>query len=205
MVETATVETASVETATVPEEDLNRLVRSLASRVLRGIPRGSGIEMCDLIQAGNIGLMQAVRSYSALSGAPLAGYARFRIRGEMLDMVRRHLGRSSFPAIRQSVRARAESEKPEIENTLPASPEESPLRLLASRETAAILGQEVERLPLRYRMVVRLRYSREFSLREIGAALRVNESRACQLHRNALGRLRRALSSRGVKGFSQLM
>jgi RNA polymerase sigma factor (sigma-70 family) len=149
--------------------------------------------------------MQAVRSYSAVSGAPLAGYARFRIRGEMLDTVRRHVGRSSSPVVRQSVRARAEGEESEIENTLPASPEESPLRLLATRERAAILGQEVERLPLRYRMVVRLRYSREFSLREIGAALRVNESRACQLHRNALGRLRRALSSRGVKGFSQLM
>jgi RNA polymerase sigma factor FliA len=79
------------------------------------------------------------------------------------------------------------------------------LRQLVSRERAAILGQEVQRLPPRYRMVVRLRYSRELSLREIGVVLRVNESRACQLHRSALGRLRRALSSRGVKGFLHLM
>lgn len=162
--------------------------------------------MSDLIQAGNLGLMQARRSFNSMNGAPLSGYAKFRIRGEMLDTVKRNAGRgSAAAAVRAGIRVGAGDEEFELENSLPASSEDSPLRLTASRQRAEILGQEVERLPPRYRMVVRLRYSREFSLREIGAALRVNESRACQLHRNALGRLRRALSVRGVKGFSQLM
>jgi RNA polymerase sigma factor for flagellar operon FliA len=162
--------------------------------------------MSDLIQAGNVGLIQARRTYNSLNGAPLAGYAKFRIRGEMLDTVKRHAGRGpAAAAIRAGIRAGAGDEEFELENSLPAPSDDSPLCLTASRERAAILGQEVDRLPPRYRMVVRLRYSREFSLREIGAALRVNESRACQLHQNALGQLRRALSIRGVKGFSQLM
>jgi RNA polymerase sigma factor for flagellar operon FliA len=162
--------------------------------------------MSDLIQAGNLGLMQARQSFNASSGVPLAGYAKFRIRGEMLDTVKRYAGRGPVAAaIRTGIRTGNGDDDFEIENILPASGEESPLRLTASREQAAILGQEVDRLPPRYRMVVRLRYSKDFSLREIGAVLHVNESRACQLHRSALGRLRRALSSRGVKGFSQLM
>ena len=190
----------------IPIQDMDRLVRSLAARVLGCLPKGSGIEMSDLIQAGNLGLMQAKRSFNSANGAPLAGYAKFRIRGEMLDTVRRNAGRGPVAAaIRTGIKAGPGDEEIELENILPASSEESPLRLTASRERAAILGEEVDRLPPRYRMVVRLRYSREYSLREIGAVLRVNESRACQIHRSALGRLRRALSSRGVKGFSQLM
>ena len=185
---------------------MDSLVRSLAARVLVCLPRGCGIEMADLIQAGNLGLIQARRSFNSLNGAPLAGYAKFRIRGEMLDTVKRNAGRGPVAAaIRTGIRAGAGDEEFELENSLPAPSEDSPLRLTASRQRAVILGEEVDRLPPRYRMIVRLRYSREFSLREIGAALRVNESRACQLHQNALGRLRRALSSRGVKGFLQLM
>jgi len=93
----------------------------------------------------------------------------------------------------------------DMESVLPAPYENSPHSLLAQHQRAAILGEEVARLPLRYQTVVRLRYSREFSLREIGAVLRVHESRACQIHRSALGRLRRALSKRGLRAMSSLM
>jgi RNA polymerase sigma factor for flagellar operon FliA len=51
---------------------------------------------------------------------------------------------------------------------------------------------------------MRLRYAGEMTLKEIGVALQVKESRACQLHSKALLQLRRALNSRGVSGFSQL-
>jgi RNA polymerase sigma factor for flagellar operon FliA len=181
---------------------MNRLVRILAGRVLAVLPKDSGIELSDLIQAGNLGLLQAARTFSPESGAPLSGYAKFRIRGEMLDTVRRHtaLRRGSLPA-----QGAAADEPSDLETLLPASPEHSPHSLLAKSQRAAILGQEVARLPARYRAVVRLRYTNEFSLREIGAVLRVHESRACQLHRSALCKLRRALSQRGVRCLAMLM
>jgi RNA polymerase sigma factor for flagellar operon FliA len=181
---------------------MDRLVRALAGRLLASLPRDSGIELADLIQAGNLGLLQATRTFSPESGAPLAGYAKFRIRGEMLDTVRRHtaLRRGSLPAPGSE-----SGDAPDLESTLPAPAEHSPHNLLSKTQRAAILGQEVERLPARYRAVVRLRYTNEFSLREIGAVLHVHESRACQLHRNALGRLRRALSQRGLRALSTLM
>lgn len=183
-------------------QDMSRLVRVLAGRLLASLPKDSGIELSDLIQAGNVGLLQAARTFSPESGAPLAGYAKFRIRGEMLDTVRRHtaLRRASLPGPGNDP-----GESADLETTLPAPVEHSPHSLLARSQRAAILGQEVDRLPARYRAVVRLRYTNEFSLREIGAVLRVHESRACQLHRSALCRLRRALSQRGVRSISTLM
>jgi RNA polymerase sigma factor for flagellar operon FliA len=184
------------------QTNMTRLVRSLAGRVLAGLPRGSGIEMADLIQAGNVGLIQAERNYSPACGAPLSGYARFRIRGEMLDTVRRNARRC--PMGLRTPMGGGEDE-PDLEDIIPASESYSPLGLLTSSQTAAILDQEVDRLPARYQTVVKLRYSSDYSLREIGAVLQVNESRACQLHRSAMGRLKRALSSRGVHGLSQLM
>jgi len=183
-------------------EDMSRLVRALASRVLARLPKGSGVEMADLIQAGNIGLLQAARSFQPQTGTPLAGYAKFRIRGEMLDTVRRNSRPRPATFVRQGEEA---GEDPDLESLIPAPADASPHSLLANGQRAAILDQEVQRLPPRYRTVVRLRYSGEFSLREIGAVLRVHESRACQLHQSALGRLRRALSKRGVLCMSNLM
>ena len=81
-----------VQDRAVQTRDMDRLVRAVAGRVLARLPRGSGLEMADLIQAGNIGLLQAKRTFNPESGVSLAGYAKFRIRGEMLDTVRRCAG-----------------------------------------------------------------------------------------------------------------
>jgi RNA polymerase sigma factor (sigma-70 family) len=184
----------------VAQPDMNRVVRGLAGRVHARLPHGSGIEICDLVQAGNLGLLQATQSFEPSRGAPLAGYAKFRIRGEMLDMLRRSAGRDRSV----SVMSRVNEDGSEWESQLPAAPESSPQHSAVRQQRAAIIGEEMRRLPARYRMVVRLRYSREMTLRQIGAELRVNESRACQLHRSALDRLKRALSIRGVKELSHL-
>lgn len=188
--------------AVLPVEDLRRLVRALAGRVHARLPRGCGIEISDLVQAGNIGLLQATRTFSPASGTPLAGYAKFRIRGEMLDTVRRNAEPRVMHFARQSD---AGDDELNLESRIAAPLEHSPHNVMARRQRAAILDQEVERLPARYRTVVRLRYSKEFSLREIGAALHVHESRACQLHQSALGCLRRALSRRGVRELASLI
>jgi RNA polymerase sigma factor (sigma-70 family) len=102
-------------------------VRALAGRVLSRLPRDCGIEMSDLVQAGNLGLLQAVRNFSPETGAPLAGYAKFRIRGEILDTVRRHRGRCEGPLPKPA----AERSDPTdagnpIEEKVPAPPGDSP-------------------------------------------------------------------------------
>ena len=115
-------------------------------------------------------------------------------------MVRRNAGRD---------RAGTYVHKPnhaalESETLIPASPESSPQSSALKQQRAEIIWEELQRLPARYRALIRLRYSREMTLRQIGAELHVNESRACQLHQSALIRLKRALWCRGVRDFSHL-
>ena len=49
----------------------------------------SSVEIDDLIQAGSIGLMEAASNFDASHGASFNTYATIRIRGAMLDEVRR--------------------------------------------------------------------------------------------------------------------
>lgn len=187
----------------VPEElipDMERVVRGIAGQLHARLPQGCGIELRDLIQAGNVGLLQAARNFRQDSGAPLGGYARFRIRGEMLDMVRRS---ASAPQA-SSLRVREDSEAATVDSALLVSAGNLPDADLSTRQRAEILDEELDRLPARHRTVVRLRYGRQMTLREIGNRLQVNESRACQLHQSALTRLRKALGSRGVSQMAHL-
>ena len=178
------------------ESDFNRMVRALAGRLHARLPQGCGIEVGDLVQAGNVGLLKAVRAFESEVGAPILSYAKFRVRGEMLDLVRRHLGRDT-PTPGALTAGASDAE-------VPASADSSPQSPLFSRQRSEIIHEELERLPAKYRALVRLRYAGELTLREIGAQLHVNESRVCQLHQKALIRLKKALHSRGVSGFSQL-
>ena len=51
----------------------------------------------------------------------------------------------------------------------------------------------IEKLPKREQLVLSLYYEQELNLKEIGAVLKVTESRVCQLHGQALLRLKTAL------------
>ena len=52
----------------------------------------------------------------------------------------------------------------------------------------------IEDLPERERLVLSLYYEQELNLKEIGAVLKVTESRVCQLHGQALVRLKAQLT-----------
>ena len=183
--------------------NLARLVNGIAGRLHARLPRGCGIEMADLVQAGNVGLLKAERNFEPESGIPLAGYAKFRIRGEMLDMIRRHAARRVvLPTEREGG---DELDPSDWLTRVPAPGDSSPHCSALRNQRKDILRQEIGRLPERYRRVVSMRYSGELTLREIGAELKVNESRASQIHRLALNRLRQALSSRGLRAMSQVL
>ncbi len=71
-----------------------------------------------------------------------------------------------------------------------------PEAALATGERRDWLASCIDRLPERERVVVRLYYFDELTLREIGEVLGVTESRVSQLHTKALLRLRGYLSRR---------
>ena len=64
----------------------------------------------------------------------------------------------------------------------------------ADGEFKQALAEAIDGLPERERLVTSLYYAEGLNLREIGAVLRVTESRACQLHGQALVRLKARLS-----------
>jgi RNA polymerase sigma factor for flagellar operon FliA len=69
-----------------------------------------------------------------------------------------------------------------------------PFRETAEEELRASLAQAIDGLPERERLVMSLYYSDGLNLKEIGEVLQVSESRACQLHGQALIRLRTRLA-----------
>jgi RNA polymerase sigma factor for flagellar operon FliA len=65
------------------------MVRRLAWHI-HGSGR-DGIELEDLMQAGLLALTECVRNHSGATDDGFAAYAKLRVRGAMIDLVRRHL------------------------------------------------------------------------------------------------------------------
>src|ERR1700727_2999426 len=63
------------------------LVKRIAYHLVSRMP--PNVEVDDLIQSGMIGLLDAAKHYSATKGANFETYAGIRIRGAMLDEVRK--------------------------------------------------------------------------------------------------------------------
>ena len=76
-------------------QDMDALVREFLPLVKKIALYWSGrlpqsIELDDLIQVGLVGLIQASESYDASKGASFATYASIRVKGAILDEVRRY-------------------------------------------------------------------------------------------------------------------
>jgi RNA polymerase sigma factor FliA len=76
---------------------------------------------------------------------------------------------------------------------IPGRPDEDPLFRCLRGELQAKLADAIERLPERERLVMTLYYYEELTMREIGLALGVVESRVSQIHASAVVHLRAAL------------
>lgn len=198
------------------------------------------VELDDLIQAGMIGLLEAVQNFRHGHGAAFETFAGIRIRGAMLDEVRRNdwVPRSVYRKSRElsrvirEIEARSghEAQADAIAAELGISLDEYHRRLLDMRcarvlsvdelgvESEAALehlpatdeggATELARLELREQLraaiaslpereglVLSLYYDEELNLREIGEVLGVSESRVCQLHSQAIGRVRARMTA----------
>jgi RNA polymerase sigma factor FliA len=66
----------------------------------------------------------------------------------------------------------------------------NPLAQIESEDTKRVLVSAIDSLPEREKLVMALYYEQELNLREIGEVLGVTESRVCQLHSQAIARIR---------------
>jgi len=69
----------------------------------------------------------------------------------------------------------------------------SVLDLITDREFKIQLKEAIEKLPTKERFVLTLYYYEELTMKEIGSVLELTESRVCQLHSQAIIRLKAAV------------
>ena len=213
------------------------LVRRIAYHLMGRLP--ASVDVGDLIQAGMIGLLEAARHFAHDKGASFETFAGIRIRGAMLDELRKTdwTPRSVYRRLRDAMEAmrqieaetgREASESAVAERMGISASEYAQIMADASRSRVLSLGESnddedgpgfeisdeqagtpasrheeegrraalaeaIEGLPEREKLLMSLYYDEELNLKEIGAVLGVTESRVCQLHGQALTRLRARL------------
>jgi len=208
------------------------LVKRIAYHLAGRLP--ASVEVDDLIQAGMLGLLEAAANYSEGRGASFETYAGIRIRGAMLDGLRKldwaprsvhRKARAVAKAIRE-IESEIGREARDVEvaermgmklseyhrivedsagcqiSSLTTEEGEitltdssaDPFRDVVDEDFRAALTEAIAGLPERERLVMSLYYDDELNLKEIGAALRVSESRICQIHGQALVRLQARLA-----------
>ncbi len=91
------------------------------------------------------------------------------------------------------------SEGLEIIDTIQDKKVDDPLAQLESRDVKNELSRALANLPERERMILALYYHENMTLKEIGTTLSISESRVCQLHAQAIMKLRKLLSSQDSK------
>ncbi len=150
----------------------------------------------ELFSAGMVGLLIATRSYDPSRGAEFKTYAYHRIRGAILDELRR------LDFLPRSQRDRARREGVEAPAFVPLPTDEDGQESLASlsspdacehQDLLETMRGEIQKLPEKMRVVMTLYYHEGLRMHQIGARLKLTESRVSQIHANAVARLRRAM------------
>src|SRR5438270_7276494 len=75
-----------------------------------------------------------------------------------------------------------------------------PADQMEQQEMTATLGAAIDRLPERERLLLSLYYQEELTMKEISKVMGVSESRICQLHMQAVLRLRSAMNVQNGSG-----
>ncbi len=210
------------------------LVKFVARRVMdRHYPP---VELDDLISAGTLGLLDAVEKFCPENGVQFSTYAEHRIRGSILDFIRKwswaprkvykkakdfekavlelegELGRApddgeiadklgiSLEEYHEAVGQFAGIKVVPLEETIAPDlgptaelngvPSPDALEMIEDKELKRKLALSIADLPEKEKMVVALYYQEELTFREIAEVLEVTESRVCQIHSQAVIRLR---------------
>jgi RNA polymerase sigma factor for flagellar operon FliA len=80
----------------------------------------------------------------------------------------------------------------------PSKPDTQPDTICAREQLRGVLEIAMRTLPERYQRVVKMYYSNEMTMKEIGGILGINESRVSQIHKSALEKMAVVLQANGI-------
>lgn len=212
-----------------------KLVKKIAVYIKRRLP--SHIELDDLIQSGLIGLLEARKNYKPDMNASFETYASIRIRGAILDDLRKNswVGRDTIKTMKQIsqvihlieqrdqkqattedivkelgislsdyykvtqeinlIHITSLNENDSLESML-GSDANNPENLLQQDSLKERLKLVLNNLPEKEKLVLSLYYVDELTFKQIGEVLELTEARICQLHGQAIARVRAKMSSK---------
>jgi RNA polymerase sigma factor for flagellar operon FliA len=222
-------------------------VESLARRMASTMPHS--IDLGDLVQDGVIGLIDAANRFDESRGIKFETFAERRVRGAMIDALRRDAWPRGVRRVRRELEAAREQLRRELgaeptmadlakrvgtdearlektivrintiestsalanldtidQSTLPAvlvpSEPPSPHESFQTAELRERMRAALRAIPSRERRIIVMYYFEEATMKQIGEAIGVNESRVSQLHARAISRLRTALGTGADAFFS---
>jgi RNA polymerase sigma factor for flagellar operon FliA len=210
------------------------------------------IDLGDLVQDGVLGLIDAANRFDEGRGIKFETFAERRVRGAMIDALRRDAWPRGVRRVRRELEAAREQLRRELgaeptlsdlarrvgsdearlertivrintiestsplasfdsldTSTLPAvlvpSEPVAPDRLYEQAEVRDRVRTAMALLPERERKIINLYYFAEATMKQIGDAIGVNESRVSQLHARAIQRLKSVLLETAGKRLPRLV
>lgn len=149
----------------------------------------------DLASAAFLGLIDAVDRFEPGRGVPFEAYASLRIRGAMIDELRRTGERSRHATAEEQPRTVSLDGLLESDHGDGLMATDQGFDEGFEREDLRWRVQgALETLPPRQRELLARYYADSLTLREAGQRMGISEARACQLHGRAIVNLRRALA-----------
>ncbi|WP_298161901.1 sigma-70 family RNA polymerase sigma factor [Acidocella sp.] len=138
-------------------------------------------DLDELLQLGAIGMMEAVARFDAQKGVEFRIFAARRIRGAMIDGLRRE-GRQR--------RGRVEVEELENISAVEGNARgEVPLSGLVNEDNAALIEEALKSLSeIEYRIVT-LHFYEDLNNREIAKILEISEGYASKIKKNAISKI----------------
>jgi RNA polymerase sigma factor FliA len=180
------------------------LATSVARRMR--VPTSALMGRDDIESAALIGLIDAVDRYDPERGVPFEGYAGLRIRGAVLDELRRLDDHTRGERARaRTVAADTEPEIGAYGATLSLdmlletgdrdwAADDDSVELYESQDLRTRVESALKCLPPRQREVLARYYGDSLTLRESALKMGISEARACQLHGRAIQNLRHELA-----------
>ena len=182
------------------------LVKVVAGRLSMYL--GYNVEYDDLVGYGIFGLIDAIDKYDAGKDVKFETYASLRIRGSILDQIRKiafeigiteeelsawqsQLKITNIVSLNEYVEQGSEPVMDAHGNSHFIQPEEK----IQENELKKVLKETLGLLTEKERRVIELYYYEELTLKEISRVLGVTESRISQLHTKALLKMRKKMGN----------